>query len=173
MTPDLPLWANLILGIAAVLVGLATIWRYVLPACKGMWRLMHGTYSLIEDFRDTGGFAGIASVIRDLAVDLAHVKVLAERADHELHPNKGMSLRDSVTRSEQGISDLRQQVAAVTDQATAISERQEILRRADESTAADLKEFLERDYRDTQEANQHLRASVNELLAITDEPEEP
>lgn len=156
---SLPWWANLTITIAAVLVALGTIRRHV-------WPVLRGIVQLLEDFRDTGGFAGIASTIRDLAVDLTHVRELAERADHELHPNKGLSLRDSVTRTEQGIERLGQQVAAVTDQATAISERQEILRAADESTAADLRRFLDGKVAETEAANQHLRAALNEVLSI-------
>lgn len=174
MPINLPWWGDLGVALAAALVAWQLILKqYVWPATKGLWRFGHGFAQLVADFRDTGGFAGIASTIRDLAVDLSHVRNLAERADHELHPNRGESLRDSVTRVEGGIRDLREQVAAVTDQATAISERQEFLRAADESTAADLRRFLDTKYDAAMEANAHLRASVNELLAIEGDDDEP
>lgn len=161
MTP-LPLWGDLIVGAAAVLVALATLYRYIVPALKAsvrgvraLWRAGKALVEFIEEWRETGGF-------RVLAADILEIK-------RELHPNGGTSMRDSLTRSERGISDLREQVAAVTDQATAISERQEFLRAADESTAADLRRFLDTKYDAAMEANAHLRASVNELLAIPEE----
>lgn len=161
---SLPWWGDLILALAALLVALGTISRYVWPALRTIGTTVHSLRQLWEDYREVGGFLGIASVIRDLAVDLTHVRALAERADHELHPNKGLSLRDSVTRTEHGIATLAGQVAAV-------SERQETLRAADEATSADLRRFLETEWTETKEANAHLRASLTEVLGIGDEDE--
>lgn len=169
MTPDLPLWADLILGAATLLVALHTIWRYVLPAVRGIWRgtvaavhAVRAVKEFIDDWRETGGFIALVAKITHLTLEVDSVK-------RELFPNGGGSMRDSLTRTEHATVELGRRLSEVDAKATALGERQESLRRADESTAADLRQFLEREYRDTQEANAHLRASLNEVLAIGDD----
>lgn len=158
MTP-LPLWADMIVGVAAVLLALGTIYRYILPALKGTWRLVHGIYRLVEDFRESGGFGGLAAQNRALAGEVVEIK-------RELHPNGGSSMRDSLTRTEQALGDLGRRLTEVDEKATALGDRQEVLRSADVATAAELKSFLEGEWRDTKDANAHLRASLNEVLGM-------
>lgn len=176
----LPAWADLILGLAALLVALGTLYRYVIPALRGLWRLAHGTYRLVEDFRETGGFAGLSQQNADLAVNLAEVK-------KELYPNGGSSMRDAITRNldelrgyaaenRNGIAELRERVQQiddkvqqVDDKAQALGERQEVLRATDQQYAADLKHYISTKQADLIAANEHLRAALNEVLAIDDD----
>lgn len=151
-----------IIGVAAVLLALGTIYRYVLPAIKAAGRLVHGIYRLVEDFRESGGFGGLSAQNQALAGEVVEIK-------RELHPNGGSSMRDSLTRTEQALAKLDRRLTDVDEKATALGERQEVLRQSDERTAAELKTFLEREYRDAQEANAHLRASLTEMLGMGDD----
>lgn len=187
---SLPLWVEIPGAIAAVLVAFGTIYRYILPAIKGLWRIGQGTARLVDDFQVTGGFAGLAAQNAALAADMAAVK-------KELYPNGGTSMRDSLTRTEattralvdtteelrgfaqqnrEGIADLRDQVNDVSRRATdvaevaqALGERQEVLRVADQQLARDLQHYVETEHRDLLLANEALRASLNEALGITEE----
>jgi hypothetical protein len=171
---DLPLWGDVLAAIAAALLALGTIYRYVVPVLRAMWRVGHGTYRLVEDFRDTGGFAGLSAQNQELAASLHEVK-------KELYPNGGSSMRDAITRnldelrgyadeSRQGITDLREQVASVEQRAQALAERQEVLRRADQQLALDLQHYIENKHADLLLANEGLRAALNEALSIDEEP---
>ena len=182
---DIPAWADVLLAIAAVFVALGTIYRYVLPAVKGAYRIVRGTARLVDDFQTSGGFAGLAAQNAALAADMAAVK-------KELYPNGGTSMRDSLTRTEatvtilvdkteanrEGISDLRDQVNDVSRRATDVAEvaqvlgeRQEVLRAADQQFIRELQHYIETQYSDLLLANEGLRASLNESLGIAeDEP---
>lgn len=169
----LPWWGDAVLTIAALLVGFGTIWRYILPGLRGLWRLGHGTYRLVEDFRDSGGFAGLSEQNQELAASLQAVK-------RELYPNGGSSMRDAITRNldelrgyaaenRAGIAELREQVQAVDEKAKALGERQEVLRAADRQVSEDLRHYIETRQADLLAANEHLRAALTEVLAIPDD----
>lgn len=184
---NFPPWADFLLGAAALLVAIGTIYRYVLPALKGAYRLVRGTARLVDDFQASGGFAGLAEQSRALSMDVAAMK-------KELYPNGGTSMRDSLTRIErtagelksdtselreyatqnrEGISDLRDQVNDVSrrvtdvdEKASALGDRQETLRVADQQLARDLQHYVQTEHADLLLANEALRASLNEALGI-------
>lgn len=161
---QMPVWADAIAAVAAVLLALGTIWRYIVPAVRGMWQLVQGTAQLVEDYRASGGFAGLAAQNAHLTVEVAAVK-------RELHPNGGSSMRDSLTRTEKATAALTERVAEVDAKAIALGERQEVLRRADQQYAADLKAYISTHYTEAMQANAHLRAAVNELLLVDPKPD--
>jgi chromosome segregation ATPase len=181
--------ADLAIYVAGVLVALGTIYRYVVPALRALWRLIEGTSRLVEDFRQTGGFAG-------LHAEVAEVKVLAEQSRHELHPNGGDSMRDGVDRIEtvteglartteelrghaaansEGIADLRDQTNDIARRVTDLDEKADAQeqritdhRRRNEETVKRIEEYLTGERQDLLIAKQGLEASVTELLQVDD-----
>jgi hypothetical protein len=170
---DLGEWPQTIFALAALLVALGTIYRYVLPALGALWRLLRGTEEFIADWRQTGGLGGLYE-------QLQQVKALSQSSHRELHPNGGSSLRDSMTRveeqgqqtsqavdrlegyastSREGIAELRQQVDAQGERITDHRQRQE-------QTIAALREYLEGERVDLVEAKRGLEAAVSELLMV-------
>lgn len=183
----LPPWAETLVTVSALLLALGTIYRYVLPALRGLWRgvkaLVHASEEVrdvLEDFRTVGGFQGLADQVNE-------VKALATASQKELHPNGGGSLRDAV---DEGRTEAR---AAATAARAAVEEAQRIghiteslqggiadlrtetsthgqritdhRRRNDEAIAA-LREYLQADRDDLLLAKQGLEAAVTELLMV-------
>ena len=160
---DLPLWADALGVTAGTLVALGTIYRYILPLVLAGYRVSRGAARLVEDFQSSGGFAGLSAQAEALSVDVAAMR-------KELFPNGGTSLRDSVTRIETQVGDVSRRATDVAQVAAALSERQEVLRIADQQFIRELQHYIESQYRDLLLANEGLRASLNEALSIGDEP---
>lgn len=121
MTP-LPPWAELIGALAALLLALGTIYRYVWPAIKAFGRgvkgavnFSEGAREVLDDFREVGGFAGLQAENKSLAEELAtktagladdvtarweELAAKVAALQREVTPNGGTSMRDGVTRSE-------------------------------------------------------------------------
>lgn len=90
---SLPDWGQLAIAVAALLVALGTIYRYIWPALKavgrgvmGLIRLYQGTTQFISEWSGAGGLSVPARI---------------QRIEKELHPNSGSTLRDAVDRAAQ------------------------------------------------------------------------
>lgn len=177
MTP-LPPWAEMTGAIAALLIALGTIHRYVWPAIKAFGRGIAGAvrlYKLVQQF------------VHDWFGDSEHLSVPTRisRMEKELRPNGGGSLRDAVdgaarearqaageartaateagrvgriTESlQQGLEDLR------SDQSMQGQRITDHRRRNDEQINA-LREYLEAERNELLLAKQGLEASLTEVL---------
>lgn len=177
---SLPAGAELAVALAALLVALGTIHRYVWPAIKaigrgvqGMYRLYIATQRFVHDWFGDEGQPSIT--------------VRIGRMEDQLRPNGGGSLRDAVDRAarearqaageartaateagrvgriteslQQGVEDLRHDQSA---QGQRITDHR---RRNDEQIQA-LREYLESERDDLLLAKQGLEASITELLMV-------
>ena len=184
---DLPVWADVLIAVAAVLVAAGTIWRYVLPVLQATVRLVRGTAGLVEDFRLTGGFAGIGE-------RLDRVEELAKSSHRELHPNGGSSMRDTVNATAAGVEAIadkaerlegyaaanRAGIARLDTRVTDLDEKVEHQgeritehRRRNEETVDRLQAYLEGERHDLIARAQGLEASVHELLMVDGHEERP
>lgn len=178
---------------AAFLAALGGIHKFVWPALRGAYRLARGTERFIAEYQQTGGFAGLYKELhpnggsslrdavdrvgreaRDAAAAAREAVTEAQAAVSEAQRVGEITeeLRGYAEDNRNGIARLDRRVTDVTEKAEALGQRQEVLREADARYARDLQGFIEGQYRDALEANEALRASLNEVLLIDAEDKE-
>lgn len=176
-----------VIYLSAALVALGTIWRYVLPALRVAWKAAKGTEEFFDSIRATGGFSGLLGLLNEVRVEVAEVKTLAQSSHRELHPNGGSSMRDTVNATAAGVHALgdkadrlegyaaanREGIARLDTRVTDLDEKVDAQgtritdhRRRNDETIAGLREFIEHEHREALLANEALRVSLAEALAV-------
>lgn len=181
--------ADLFIYTAGVLLALGTVYRYVWPVVRGVWRVGRGVEEFATDWRATGGLRGLSQQMTD-------VKGLATQTHKELHPNGGGSMRDAidqaakearhavdaakvaaegVVRIEKATELNRVGINEITEELHEQGRRITNHRSRNDATIKALEDYIHGERQDFIEAKQGLEASVTELLHLPESPpsEEP
>ena len=190
----LPDGVEAVIGLAAVLTALGVIYRYIWPAIKVSYRAVRTLEKAAEDYRMSGGFAGLykelhpngGGSLRD-AVDAGRqeARTAAEEArtaaaEARLAVQEATRVAEAVESNADGIEHLRDQVNDVSQRVTALDQRAADLdgkidaqgaridshRQRNEDTAEELRRYLSQERTDLMDAKQGLEASVSELLMV-------
>lgn len=154
--------AERIVAAAAVLTAIGyLVRRWVWPAVRGGWRLAKGTEAFVSDYQESGGFHG-------LTVEVGKVTNAVAQLGESTHRLEGYAAanREGIADLRDQANDLAKRLTDVDEKADALAERITRHRRANDEQAALLRQRLDRELADARTANEGLRATVHELLAM-------